>query len=91
VVFGGLVFNLATGAPTGLNVMFGMDVRVGAVVTAESRSCVLVREMGKALDIFTKVPGADDPDGRRRSSRARHWPKRRCDRSILWSSIFCLQ
>lgn len=60
VAFGGLVFNVGNiaGCGLGLNVLFDIPVEVGALISA----CVaigifLIREAGRAMDIFVKVLG----------------------------------
>lgn len=60
IAFGGLVFNIGNiaGCGLGLEVLFGMDPKMGAVI-----SCVLVlglfwyKEAGKLMDGFTKILG----------------------------------
>ena len=60
VAFGGLVFNVGNiaGCGLGLNVLFGIPVEVGALI-----SCVigigifLLKEAGRAMDLFVKVLG----------------------------------
>jgi Mn2+/Fe2+ NRAMP family transporter len=60
VVLGGLAFNVGNvaGAGLGLNVMFGLDVRTGAVLSAAiAVALFLVKEAGRAMDRFTVVLG----------------------------------
>lgn len=60
VVFGGLAFNTGNiaGAGLGLNVLFGLDVQIGAIISAViGISIFLVKDAGKALDFFVKVLG----------------------------------
>lgn len=60
VAFGGLAFNIGNvaGAGLGLNVLFGVDVKIGAVLSAGLGIAIfLFKEAGKALDIFAKVLG----------------------------------
>jgi Mn2+/Fe2+ NRAMP family transporter len=60
VAFGGLVFNIGNiaGCGLGLQVLTGIDVRLGAVI-----SCVIaliifwIKEAGKAIDLFVRVLG----------------------------------
>ena len=60
VALGGLAFNIGNvaGAGLGLNVVFAIDVRVGAVVSAALAVGVfLVRNAGRAMDWFAQVLG----------------------------------
>lgn len=60
IAFGGLAFNIGNiaGASLGLNVLFGLDLRLGAVISASVAILVFAfKEAGKALDMFTKVLG----------------------------------
>ncbi len=60
VVLGGLAFNVGNvaGAGLGLNVMFGLDVRTGAVLSAAlAVALFLVKEAGKAMDRFAVALG----------------------------------
>ncbi len=60
VVFGGLAFNTGNiaGAGLGLNVLFGLEVEIGAVISAIiGISIFLVKDAGKALDFFVKALG----------------------------------
>lgn len=60
VAFGGLIFNIGNigGAGLGLNVLFGLDVKYGAVVSAGLAIGVfLLKEAGKAMDLFVKILG----------------------------------
>lgn len=60
IAFGGLVFNIGNiaGAGLGLNVLLGIDVKVGAII-----SCIIAlgifwyKEAGKLIDIFVKILG----------------------------------
>lgn len=58
--FGGLVFNIGNiaGCGLGLNVLFGLPVEVGAVISAAvGIGIFLVKEAGRAMDIFVKILG----------------------------------
>ncbi len=60
IVLGGLAFNIGNvaGAGLGLEVLFGLDVRVGAGLSAVIAIAIfLFKEFGKALDVFVKVLG----------------------------------
>lgn len=60
VALGGLAFNIGNvaGAGLGLNVLFGLDLRVGAAVSAGlAIGIFLVRDAGRAMDRFTQVLG----------------------------------
>ena len=60
VALGGLAFNIGNvaGAGLGLNVLFGIDVRVGAVVSAAMAVGVfLVKNAGRAMDWSAQVLG----------------------------------
>ncbi|MDD4160728.1 MAG: divalent metal cation transporter [Synergistaceae bacterium] len=60
VAMGGLVFNIGNiaGAAMGLNVMLGVPLVPGAVVSAFLAVMLFLnKEMGKAMDMFTKVLG----------------------------------
>ena len=60
VALGGLAFNIGNvgGAGMGFNVLFGVDVRIGAVVSAIIAIVIfLQKEMGKAMDNFAKILG----------------------------------
>jgi len=60
VALGGLVFNIGNiaGAALGMNVLFGMDLKVAAIISAAVAIVIFVsKEMGKAIDTFTKVLG----------------------------------
>lgn len=60
VSFGGLVFNIGNiaGCGLGLNVLFGLPVEIGAVISAAiGITLFLVKEAGKAMDMFVKVLG----------------------------------
>lgn len=60
VAFGGLVFNVGNiaGCGLGLNVLFGLPVEAGAVISAAiGIALFLVKEAGKAMDMFVKVLG----------------------------------
>ena len=61
VALGGLAFNIGNvgGAAMGFNVIFGMDMKIGAAVAAIIAITIfLSKEAGKAMDLFTKVLGA---------------------------------
>ncbi|CAN5367529.1 divalent metal cation transporter [soil metagenome] len=60
IALGGLAFNIGNiaGAGLGLNVLFGIDVKFGAVISAVIGITIfLFKEFGKALDVFVKVLG----------------------------------
>jgi Mn2+/Fe2+ NRAMP family transporter len=60
IVIGGLAFNIGNvaGAGLGLNVLFGIDAKLGAIITAIiAISIFLVKQAGKAMDNFAKVFG----------------------------------
>ena len=60
VALGGLVFNIGNvgGAAMGLNVMLGLPLVPGAIISAViAIALFLNKEMGKAMDMFTKVLG----------------------------------
>ncbi len=60
IVFGGLAFNIGNvaGAGLGLNVLFGIDVRIGAALSAAlGITLFLFKEFGKAMDVFVKLLG----------------------------------
>jgi len=60
VVLGGLAFNVGNvaGAGLGLNVIFGLDVRTGAVLSAAlAVALFIVKEAGRAMDRFTVALG----------------------------------
>ena len=60
VAIGGLVFNIGNvgGAAMGLNVMLGIPLVPGAIFSALVAIALFVnKEMGKAMDMFTKVLG----------------------------------
>ena len=61
VALGGLAFNIGNvgGAAMGFNVIFGMDMKIGAAIAAIIAITIfLSKEAGKAMDLFTKVLGA---------------------------------
>lgn len=60
IVLGGLAFNIGNigGCGLGLQVLFGMDPKVGAAISAViGISIFLVKEAGKVMDRFTQVAG----------------------------------
>lgn len=60
IAFGGLAFNIGNiaGCGMGFNVIFGMDVRLGAAISALIAIAIFIsREMGKAMDTFAKILG----------------------------------
>lgn len=60
IVFGGVVFNIGNiaGCGLGLNVLLGVPVEVGAVISAAVAIAIfLVKEAGRAMDVFVKVLG----------------------------------
>lgn len=61
VALGGLAFNIGNvgGAALGLNVLFNLDLKIGAAISAILAIGVFVsKEAGKAMDTLTKVLGA---------------------------------
>lgn len=60
VALGGLAFNIGNvgGAALGLNVIFGLDLKIGAAISAILAITIfLSKEAGKAMDTLTKVLG----------------------------------
>lgn len=60
VAFGGLVFNIGNiaGCGLGLNVLFGIPVWVGSLISAAiAIGIFLVKDAGKAMDLFVKILG----------------------------------
>lgn len=60
VVLGGLAFNIGNiaGCGLGVNVLFGMSPQMGALISALIAVLIfLSKEMGKAMDGFTKIAG----------------------------------
>ncbi len=60
VGFGGLAFNVGNvaGAGLGLNVIFGLDVRLGAAISAAiGIGIFLVKDAGRAMDWFAQLLG----------------------------------
>lgn len=60
VVLGGLAFNIGNvaGAALGLNVLFNMNITVAGIITAGIAIAIfLSKEMGAAMDLFTKILG----------------------------------
>ncbi|MEO7672443.1 MAG: NRAMP family divalent metal transporter [Pyrinomonadaceae bacterium] len=60
IAFGGLIFNIGNiaGCGLGLNVLFGIPVEVGAIISAAvGIGIFLVKEAGKAMDLFVKLLG----------------------------------
>ena len=60
IITGGLVFNIGNiaGCGLGLNVLFGLDVTTGALISAViSMLLFLVKDAGKAMDGFVKILG----------------------------------
>ena len=60
IALGGLAFNIGNiaGASLGLNVLFGLDVKIGAIVSAAIGIAIfLFKEAGRALDAATKILG----------------------------------
>jgi len=60
ICLGGLAFNIGNiaGAGMGINVMFGLDVKVGAAISAVVAIIIFsFKEAGKVMDNFTKVLG----------------------------------
>lgn len=61
VALGGLAFNIGNvgGAALGLNVLFGLNLKLGAAISAIlAIGIFLSKEAGKAIDTMTKVLGA---------------------------------
>lgn len=61
IVLGGLAFNIGNvgGAGLGINVMFGLDAKIGAVITAVVGILIfLSKEAGAAMDRIVQVLGA---------------------------------
>ncbi|WP_054670643.1 NRAMP family divalent metal transporter [Calditerricola satsumensis] len=60
IAMGGLAFNIGNvaGAGLGVNVLLGLDVKTGAVISALiAIGIFLVREAGKAMDRFAQIMG----------------------------------
>ena len=60
IALGGLAFNVGNiaGCGLGLNVLFGVDVKIGAVMAAVlGIGIFLIKEAGKAMDLFAKLLG----------------------------------
>lgn len=60
VALGGLAFNIGNiaGSALGINVLFGMDVKVAAIISAVIAIIIfLSKQIGSAMDMFTKVLG----------------------------------
>ncbi|WMJ82449.1 divalent metal cation transporter [Clostridium sp. MB40-C1] len=60
VVMGGLAFNIGNvaGAGLGLNVLFNIDPKVGAILSAVIAITIfLIKEAGKAMDRFAQIMG----------------------------------
>jgi Mn2+/Fe2+ NRAMP family transporter len=60
IIIGGLAFNIGNvaGAGLGFEVLFGTDVKTGAIISAIiAIGIFLSKEAGKAMDIFAKVLG----------------------------------
>lgn len=60
VALGGLAFNIGNiaGAAMGVNVLFGIDMKVAAIISAAIAIVIfLSKQMGDAMDKFTKVLG----------------------------------
>jgi Mn2+/Fe2+ NRAMP family transporter len=60
IVFGGFAFNVGNiaGAALGLNVLTGVDIRLGAVVSAAIAVALFqLRQAGRAMDAFAKFLG----------------------------------
>lgn len=60
IVFGGIVFNIGNLAGTGLgmNVLFGIPVEVGAIISAGiAIGIFLIKDAGRAMDVFVKILG----------------------------------
>jgi Mn2+/Fe2+ NRAMP family transporter len=60
IVLGGLAFNIGNiaGCGLGFQVLFGLDPKIGAIVSAViGISIFVVKEAGKAMDKFTQIAG----------------------------------
>ncbi|MFD2523998.1 NRAMP family divalent metal transporter [Emticicia soli] len=60
IVIGGLAFNIGNvaGAGLGLEVLFGVDVKIGAIISAVIAIGIFVsKEAGKVMDNFAKILG----------------------------------
>lgn len=60
VALGGLAFNIGNvgGAALGLNVIFGLDLKIGALISAILAITIfLSKEAGRAMDTLTKILG----------------------------------
>lgn len=60
IVIGGLAFNIGNiaGAGLGMQVLFGLDPKIGAVISAIVGIAIFVyKEAGKAMDKFTQIAG----------------------------------
>lgn len=60
IVFGGLAFNIGNvaGAGLGLEILFGIDVRIGAASSALVGIALFAfKEFGRAMDFFVKILG----------------------------------
>lgn len=60
IVFGGLAFNIGNvaGAGLGLEILFGIDVKIGAALSAFIGIALFTfKEFGKAMDVFVKLLG----------------------------------
>ena len=60
IITGGMVFNIGNiaGCGLGLNVLFGIDVITGALISAGIAILIfLVKDAGKAMDLFAKILG----------------------------------
>ena len=60
ICLGGFAFNIGNiaGAGLGLNVIFGLDAKIGAIISAVIAIILFTsKEAGKAMDSFTKVLG----------------------------------
>jgi len=60
IVVGGLAFNIGNvaGAGLGFEVLFGIDVKIGAFISAIIAICIfLSKDAGKVMDSFTKILG----------------------------------
>lgn len=61
VALGGLAFNIGNvgGAAMGLQVIFGLDLKIGAIISAALGILIFVsKEAGKAMDKLTQILGA---------------------------------
>ena len=85
IVIGGLAFNIGNiaGAGLGMQVLFGLDPKIGAVISAVIGIAIfVVKEAGKAMDKFAQIAGVAmillTLYVRRSHRMDKHWPIRLC-------------